>query len=190
MGKTYELIDDKIARWIERQKMFFVATAPTQTDGHVNVSPKGHDALRILDNKTLAYLDYGGSGAETIAHVRQNERIVIMMCAFDGPPNIFRFYGLGEVVTPLHEEFDTLHSLFDLSGLGARAIIKINVTRISDSCGYGVPLYDFKEQRSSSQNWLQNKDATTVGEYQVQKNLRSIDGIDAISEEEARAYRL
>ncbi len=190
MGKTYEKIDDKIRHWIERQHMFFVGTAPLAKDGRVNLSPKGHDSLRVLDEKTLVYLDYGGSGVETIAHVRENGRIVIMLCAFDGPPQIMRFHGRGEVVTPLDPHFAELASLFDLPGLGARAFIKIHLERISDSCGYGVPNYEFVGHRQSSQNWLRNKGQDGVRHYQVENNLQSLDGIDGISEDEAQAYVL
>ena len=146
MGKVYDAIDDRLQRWVEQQQMFFVATAPLAGAGHINLSPKGHDALRIIDDHTVAYLDYGGSGVETIAHLRENGRIVIMMCAFQGPPNIIRFHGTGEVVTPLDAGFETLAGRFELADLGIRAIIKVNVSRISDSCGYGVPLYEVRGQ--------------------------------------------
>lgn len=188
MGKTYDAIDEPMRRWVGQQQMFFVGTAPAATSGHINLSPKGHDALRIIDANTLAYLDYGGSGVETIAHLRENGRIVVMMCAFQGPPNIVRFHGRGEVVTPLDDGFEGLASKFELADLGIRAIIKIHVSRISDSCGYGVPLYDFAGHRESSQNWMRKKGVEAVREYQVENNLRSIDDLPAISEDEARAY--
>lgn len=188
MGKQYDSIDESMQRWMAKQKMFFVGSAPLAGDGLINISPKGHDALRVLDTCSLAYLDYGGSGAETIAHIRENGRIVIMMCAFEGPPKIFRFYGRGEVVTPLDEGFADLAAMFDVQGVGTRAIIRMHVERIQDSCGYGVPNYAFSGQRDSSQNWLKTHDAETVREYQVNKNLNSLDGLPAISEEEARAF--
>lgn len=188
MGKIYERIDDSLQAWMARQRMFFVATAPLSESGRVNVSPKGHDALQILDERTLAYLDYGGSGVETIAHVRENGRIVIMMCAFEGPPKIYRFHGDGEVITPLDKDFDELAGRFDIEGVGIRAIVRIRVSRISDSCGYGVPHYDFVAQRPSSQNWNAKKGTAAIREYQVEKNLQSIDGMAGISEAEARAY--
>lgn len=157
MGQRYDSIDDNIQRWMNKQHMFFVGTAPLSADGLVNLSPKGHDSLQVMDDSTLAYLDYGGSGAETIAHVRENGRIVIMMCAFEGPPKTFRFYGNGEVITPLDNEFSALASLFNVPGVGIRAIIRIRVSRIQDSCGYGVPNYEFKAHRRSSQNWIKSK---------------------------------
>jgi len=189
MGKTYERIDADIRAWVARQQLFFVGTAPTQSDGHINVSPKGLNALRILDDHTLAYVDVGGSGAETIAHVRENGRIVIMLCAFEGPPKIFRFYGRGDVHTPLDPDFSDLRQMFDLPDLGTRAIVKVNVTRIADSCGYGVPLFEYKKQRDSMQNWQASKGIEAIREGQVQKNLKSIDSIDAVSEDEARAFQ-
>lgn len=188
MGKTYERIDDSIRTWMDRQKMFFVATAPRADDGRINLSPKGQDALRIVDDHTLAYLDFGGSGVETIAHVRENGRIVLMMCAFEGPPKIYRFHGVGDVVTPLDADFGELARLFDIPGVGIRAIIRIHVSRISDSCGYGVPNYEFQSDRQSMQNWVAKKGTAAMRDYQVEKNLESIDGIEAISEEEARAF--
>lgn len=188
MGKIYEIIDDSIHRWMTAQKMFFVGTAPLSEHGQVNLSPKGQDSLRILDEKTLAYLDFGGSGVETIAHVRENGRIVIMMCAFEGPPKIFRFHGRGEVIAPPDDAFDELHELFDLPGIGARAIIRVHVDRISDSCGYGVPNYDFKDQRRSTQNYIQKTGTPTIRENQIANNLQSIDGLPGITETEARAY--
>ncbi len=188
MGKTYEVIDDSIRRWMEAQKMFFIGTAPLAGDGQVNLSPKGQDSLRILDEKTLAYLDFGGSGVETIAHVRENGRIVVMMCAFNGPPKIFRFHGSGEVLTPLDNGFDELHKLFDMPGIGVRAIIRIHVNRIADSCGYGVPTYDFKDQRRSTQNYIEKTGTQTIREKQVANNMQSIDGLAGITEAEALAY--
>ena len=143
MGRVYDRIDDHHRAWIARQSMFFVATAPLSGDGHVNVSPKGPiGSLRVLDDHTVAYLDISGSGAETVAHVRENGRIVVMLCAFDGPPRILRFHGRGEVVFPDDARFDELMdrcAFDDLSIPEARrAVIVVDVTRVSDSCGYGV----------------------------------------------------
>ena len=188
MGKIYASIDQSVQAWMSQQQMFFVATAPLSERGHVNLSPKGHDTLRVVDEKTLAYADIGGSGVETIAHVRENGRVVIMMCAFTGPPKIFRFYGQGSVVTPNQDGFAELLAMFDVSELGIRAIIRIDVERIQDSCGYGVPNYDFKSDRRSSQNWLENKTIEDMHDYQLKKNLTSLDDLPGISEEEARAY--
>jgi len=184
MGETYSSIDDKIQKWIENQRMFFVGTAPLSGSESVNISPKGHDTLRVLDEKTLAYLDYGGSGVETIAHIRENGRIVIMMCAFEGPPKIYRFHGTGQVVTPLDREFHKLTKHFDGTHLGIRSIIVVHVTRISDSCGYGVPIYDYKKQRPSLPNYVRINGVEYVREYLCRENLESLDGHPGITRPE------
>jgi hypothetical protein len=137
MGKLFEQIDAALEAFIRAQQMFFVATGPLSADGHVNLSPKGLDTLRILDPQTLAYLDYVGSGAETIAHVRENGRITLMLCAFQGPPRIVRLYGRGEALEPQNVDFVRLRPLFPAEPAG-RAIVRISITRIADSCGYGV----------------------------------------------------
>src|SRR4051794_14144285 len=135
MGKVFDAIDDKLAAWIGRQHMFFVGTAPSG-DGHVNVSPKGPiGSLRILDPHTVAYLDVIGSGAETIAHLRENGRIVVMLCSFDGPPRILRLHGRGEVLAPDAVDFGV-----EPPAGTERAVIRVAVERIADSCGYGVPV--------------------------------------------------
>ena len=127
-------------------------------------------------------------GIETLAHVRENGRIVIMFCAFEGPPNIFRFHGRGEVLTPDCDGFAELADSFGAKELGARCIIKIHVERISDSCGYGVPFYDFKGHRPSSKNYIENKSVEEMQDYFILKNSNSIDGLPAMTEAEARAY--
>src|SRR3954452_2683762 len=142
MGKIYPSIDEKLAAWIGRQRLFFVATAPSQ-GGHVNVSPKGPiETLRIVDEETVEYDDYVGSGAETIAHLRENGRICLMLCAFEGPPRIVRLHGRGEVL-PLDDPGD-----------GVRGVIRVHVERISDSCGYGVPLMEHVGERPQRDAWL------------------------------------
>src|SRR6478672_12973734 len=136
MARTYDEIDDHLRGWIARQPMFFVASAPLAADGHINVSPKGPGGtLRVLGPRRVAYLDYVGSGAETIAHVRENGRIVVMFCAFEGPPKILRLHGRAEVLPPDHE----LAAQFDSPQDAVRSVIRIDVERIADSCGYGVP---------------------------------------------------
>ena len=140
MGKDYQEIDERISNWIDRQSLFFVSTAPMAADGLVNCSPKGLDSLRVLGPKQLVYADMGGSGIETVAHLRENGRIVIMLCAFEGPPKIFRFYGRGRVVESGDEDFDTLADQFAHLPV-IRNFIIIDVERIRDSCGYGVPTY-------------------------------------------------
>ncbi len=188
MGKIYAAIDSKIQAWIAKQHMFFVATAPLSRDGSVNLSPKGHDTLRVCDEQTLAFLDYGGSGVETIAHLRENGRIVIMMCAFEGPPKIYRFHGTGEVLTPRDQGFEELAQLFDRSQLGVRAIIRVAVSRVSDSCGFGVPFYDYREQRRTSPDYARTQGPHKIREFLTKENTQSLDGLTGLSSEEAASF--
>src|ERR1700747_763521 len=132
MGKVYEVIDEGIQEWIVAQKVFFVATAPLSGEGHINCSPKGGGSIRGLDGKTLVYLDLIGSGVETIAHVRENGRIIVMMCAFEGAPKIMRFHGRGEVIERDDARFERFKTLF-VSEVGIRSFILIHLDRISDS---------------------------------------------------------
>src|SRR3954466_4539719 len=148
MGKVFDEIDEKLAAGIGRQRMFFVGTAPSGADGHVNVSPKGPiESLRILDPHTVAYLDVIGSGAETIAHLRENGRIVVMLCAFEGPPRILRLHGRGEVLEPGDPRFEDLIAPCGVDDPALpesrRAVIVGDVDRVADSCGYGVPLLSY-----------------------------------------------
>jgi hypothetical protein len=180
MGKTHDEISDTLRAFVKRQHVFFVATAPAALDGHVNCSPKGLDTLRVLGPRTVAYVDYTGSGAETIAHLRENGRIVIMLCAFEGPPNIVRFHGRGVVVTPGQAEFDALLAHFGPQPMGVRSIIRVDVERISDSCGYGVPRLQFREDRDQLRLWAERKGEEGLERYQRQKNAVSIDGLPAL----------
>ena len=179
MGKVYEKIDETLGEFIRAQQMFFVATGPLSASGHINLSPKGLDTLRILGPHALAYLDYVGSGAETLAHLRENGRIVVMLCAFQGPPRIVRLYGRGEVLEPQDQEFNHLRSLFPPEPAG-RAIVRISITRIADSCGYGVPLYSFEGHRSQLPDWMSRKGAQGLLRYQQDENRSSIDGLPAL----------
>jgi hypothetical protein len=145
----------------------------------VNCSPKGLDSLRVVGPRTIAYLDYAGSGAETIAHVRENGRIVIMLCAFEGPPKIVRLHGRGEVLEPWDGEFASLLALFD-PGPGVRAIVRIDVDRISDSCGFGLPILRFEKERAQLSLWAEKKGEAGLASYKRQKNAISIDGIPAL----------
>ena len=179
MGKEYTEIDDQIQRWMDRQQMFFVSTAPLQGDGLVNCSPKGLASLAVLDSHTLAYADIGGSGIETVAHLKENGRITLMMCAFEGPPKIFSFYGHGEVIEPQQPEFDELLTKFPPMP-AVRNIIVVSVNRIMDSCGYGVPLYDFKQQRDSFDNYFADKSDDFIRDYRREKNATSLDGLTGL----------
>jgi hypothetical protein len=189
MGKVFEGIDERLRDWIAAQTLFFVASAPLAGDGHVNVSPKGPiGTLRVLDEHTVAYLDVVGSGAETIAHVRENGRLVIMLCAFSGPPRILRLHGRGEVVAARDERFDDLieRCAFEQPSVAAarRAIVLMDVTRVADSCGYGVPLMSFERLRPHADAWAEKKvrvgGAEALLEYQREKNAASLDGLPAV----------
>lgn len=181
MAKTHEQITEELTAWIGRQRMFFVATAPLMRAGHVNCSPKGGDAFRILDPLTVAYLDLTGSGAETIAHLRENGRIVVMFCAFEGPPRIVRLHGRGEAVMPGHPDFPVLASHFP-PNIGTRAVIRVAVTRVSDSCGFAVPFYDYRGERDTLDRWAESKGADQLDEYRRTRNARSLDGLPAVDE--------
>jgi hypothetical protein len=189
MGKIFDEIDEQLERWIFRQSMFFVGSAPLDGDGHVNVSPKGPiDTLKVLTPTSVAYLDMIGSGAETIAHVRENGRIVIMLCAFEGPPRILRLHGQGEVVPASDGRFS---ELMELCGFAQptipearRAIVLVEVARVADSCGYGVPLMKHEGDRPHMPLWAAKKvrvgGADALLDYQREKNAVSIDGLPAV----------
>lgn len=178
MGAVHDSITPALAEWIGRQQMFTVATAPLGADGHVNVSPKGLDTLRILDPLTVAYLDLTGSGAETIAHVRENERITLMWCAYEGAPRIVRVHGRGEIVGL---DDSRVVGRFELRR-GARSVIIVHADRISDSCGYSVPLYTFVGQRTRLTEWADHKTDDELVDYRQQKNASSIDGLPALTQ--------
>jgi len=180
MGKTYESLDDRLQAFIGRQRVFFVATAPRDEAGHINLSPKGLEGLAIIDARTVAYLDLTGSGVETIAHLRENGRMVIMFCAFEGPPNIVRLHGRGEVLEVGTPAFEALAPRF-ARWAGARSIIRLDIERISDSCGYGVPLYSYQGERSQLVDWAERKGPEGIERYQVERNARSIDGLPGIT---------
>ncbi len=179
MGKLYEGITPELIAWVGQQHLFFVGTAPLAADGHVNCSPKGLDTLRILDARHVAYLDLTGSGAETIAHLRQNGRIVFMFCALAGPPKIVRFHGKGEAATPASPGWAKLLSLFP-GYPGARAIIHAEITRVSDSCGFGVPKFEYVEERDTLARWTEAKKIEGLPLYRRQHNARSIDGLPSL----------
>ncbi len=185
MGKTYQAIDDALAQWITRQHMFFVATAPLAAAGHVNCSPKGGDTLRVLGPNELAYLDGAGSGIETVSHLRENGRIVIMLCAFDGPPRIVRLHGVGTVVAAGDPRFKALLAKFAAFPT-ARAIVRLAVSRVSDSCGYGVPFMDFRANRGDSEAYVRKSSDKTLQDYLIRNNERSVDGLPGMSVEELR----
>lgn len=186
VARVYEQIDEHLAGWIARQSMFFVATAPLAADGHVNVSPKGPiGSLAVLGPRSVAYLDVSGSGAETIAHVRENGRIVVMLCAFDGPPRIVRLHGRGEVVSREDPRFEPLleQGRFEDPSLpqARRCVVLVDVTRVGDSCGYGVPLMSFEGLREhhalSTAKKLRTLGPDGYAAYLREHNPESIDGL-------------
>ena len=189
MAKVFDRIDDHQRDWIARQALFFTGTAPLAGDGHINLSPKGPiDSLRVLDDHTVAYLDIIGSGAETIAHLRENGRIVVMLCAFEGPPRILRLHGRGEPVMPEDPRFAELLDRCDFAEPAAaearRSIVVVHVERIADSCGYGVPLMSYEGERPHSDKWAAKRlrvgGPDALGEYKREKNAESLDGLPAI----------
>jgi len=186
MGKTFESIEDQLRIWLKHQPLFFVATAPLSSDGSVNCSPKGNrDEFAVIGPQTVAYLDQTGSGVETIAHLRENGRIVLMFCAFEGPPRIVRLHGKGRAVCADSDEFAGLAEIFPgAKGVGVRSIIVVDVERIADSCGYGVPIMPFQEHRPTMDQWSNRKGHDGIREYWSEKNQLSIDdleGLDASS---------
>jgi hypothetical protein len=188
VAKVFETLEPRLVEWIERQRVFFVGTAPAD-GGNVNVSPKGPiETLRVLGPAKVAYLDFVGSGIETVAHLKDDGRIVIMLCAFEGPPRIVRLHGRGRVVEPGDPELAELLDLFSLepdtveSAL-ARSVIVVEVERISDSCGFGVPLMDYVGRRTQQLEWGERKlrdgpDALRV--YEGAHNAVSIDGLPGL----------
>jgi hypothetical protein len=180
MGRIRSEIDDVARRFIEAQKVFFVASAPLDASGHINLSPKGQDTFRILGPTTVAYLDYNGSGVETIAHLKENGRIVLMFSAFQGPPDILRLYGHGRVVEANEPEFAALAKSFSTCEHG-RSIIVVEVTRVQDSCGYGVPLFKYEGERTQLQAWASKRGTEGLKAYRQEKNQKSIDGLPGIS---------
>ena len=179
MGKVLAEIDRDLKLWIEKQKMFFVATAPLAAQGHINCSPKGADSFRIIDPHTVAYQDLTGSGIETIAHIKENGRIVIMFCAFEGAPQIVRLHGVGSSIFSASNEYKELSKHF-LFHPGERAIIKIDVKRIATSCGFSVPLYDYVDGRDVLDKWTEKKSSQELIAYRAKKNQYSIDGLPGI----------
>jgi len=186
MAKQFDGIDDALAAWIRAQHVFFVASAPLARDGHVNLSPKGLDSLAILAPREVAYVDFVGSGAETIAHARENGRITLMLCAFEGPPRILRLHGRATAIEPGAAGFGELVAKFPPRA-GVRAVIRIALERIADSCGYGVPLLRYEGDRKQLDAWVERKGPDALREYQLNNNMRSLDGLPALRAETLRS---
>jgi hypothetical protein len=190
VGKVFEGIDAKLTDWIGRQRLFFVGSAPSE-GGHVNVSPKGPiETLRVVDDRTVAYVDLVGSGIETVAHAGQNGRICVMLCAFEGPPRVLRLHGQATMHRPESPRYQELVAGFDLAAVPAaewvaRSIVEVDVQRVADSCGYDVPLMSYEGVRPQRMAWVESKLAksgeTVFAEYIAEKNAESIDGLPGMA---------
>jgi hypothetical protein len=201
VGRVYDVIDNATRQWLTKQPMFFVATAPDDPDGHLNLSPKGAaGAFRVLGPTRVAYVDLVGSGVETVAHLRENGRIALMFCAFSGPPKIVRLHGQGRVVPQDDPEFAALlpeFALDDDARALARGIVVVETTRISDSCGFTVPRMDLVSQRDQLMRWGEQQQAKNGDiwkkRYVAVNNAQSIDGLpgydptEELIEDERRA---
>ena len=179
MGKVYSELNDQLRELIESQHLFFVATAPTSPEGHINLSPKGLDSFAVLDAKTVAYLDLVGSGIETVSHLRENGRICIMFCTFNVAPKIVRLYGRGRVIEPQDAAWQSLAPKFP-EYLGARSIVIVDLERVADSCGWGVPRYEYLGERSQLVDYCEQKGAEHLAEYKQKNNGASIDGLPGL----------
>ncbi len=185
MAKVYDGIDAALAAWIEAQPLFFVSTAPLAADGLVNVSPKGTSGtFRVLDEHTFAYLDLTGSGIETVAHLRENGRICVMLCAFDGPPKIVRLHGTGRVTFATDPGFEAAITPFGAAAESrrpqSRAVITVDVTRVSDACGYAVPKLGLVEERGILDASARTKGPEKLAAYRATRNAASVDGLPGL----------
>ena len=179
MAAVYDQLDDKLIDFIRRQRLFFVATAPLSADGSVNLSPKGYDSLAIIDPMTVAFLDLGGSGIETHAHLRENGRVTLMFCAFEGPAMILRLYGRGESCAFGEPGFAEKMKLFPAFER-ARAVVTVRLTRIADSCGWGVPFFEFKGERDQLRRWVDARPPAEWAARRYESNAASIDGLPGL----------
>lgn len=179
MGQVFEAIDARNAEFIRAQHLFFVATAPRSDEGFVNLSPKGLDSFRILDPHTVAYLDLVGSGVQTVAHLRENGRITLLFCAFEGPPRLLRLHGRGEAIEPGDAEWNELFAQFTPQP-APRAIVRVRLTRIADSCGYGVPRYRYEGERSQLAEWAARKGPDGLEDYKAENNRSSLEGLPGL----------
>ncbi len=181
VATLYDSLNDDLKSFISEQHLFFIATAPRADDGLINCSPKGLDTLRVMDDTTLAYLDLTGSGAETIAHLKENGRFVMMFCSFSNRPSIVRLHGKGEAVESNDPRFAELVGLFP-PRRGTRAVILLNVERVADSCGWGVPIMSLERDRDTYTNYANSKTDAQMRESQLASNMLSLDGLPALSE--------
>jgi hypothetical protein len=176
MGKFHDSISSEHKKFIEKQHIFFVATAPLSADGHVNLSPKGLDSFRVLSPNRVAYMDLISSGNETSAHTLENGRITLMFCSFEGDPNILRLYGKGHTVLSGDPEWNELSPGFTIHP-STRQIIVADISKVQTSCGYGVPLYEHVGERDHHFKWAENRGPAGLETYQQEKNMVSLDGL-------------
>lgn len=176
MGRLYAEIDVSLRTWIEAQQLWFVATAPLAADGIVNVSPRGHDSFSVLGPRRVGWVDYTGSGVETIAHLRENGRICIMFASFDRRPRIVRLHGHGRVRMPGHPDYVEVTARHPAHP-GSRAVIMVDVERISDSCGFGVPVMELVEERDLLRRSAEKKGPAGLAAYRAEENSHSVDGL-------------
>ena len=183
MGKNYDALTDEHREWIAEQKLFFVATAALAADGHVNMSPKGYDTFRVIDERTVAYLDLTGSGIETIAHLRENRRLTVMFCGFEGRPRILRLYGTGTPVLHGEPGFDELAAFWGPPP-GARAVIRLDIDLVRSSCGFSIPFMDYAGERETLGEWAEKKGPDGIAAYWADRNAVSIDGLQGFVTED------
>ncbi|HEY7133453.1 MAG TPA: pyridoxamine 5'-phosphate oxidase family protein [Acidimicrobiia bacterium] len=179
MARTYDEITPELADFIGRQHVFFVATAPSGDAGHVNVSPKGLDTFTVLDGHAVAWLDLTGSGIETLAHLRENGRITIMFCAFEGPPRIVRLHGRGRPLSIEQADVDGLLARFPALP-GRRSVVVVDVERVSTSCGYAVPLMTYEGDRPTLLEWAERRGPDGITAYHDEHNAHSLDGLPGL----------
>jgi hypothetical protein len=179
MGKVFDGIDDALAGWIDEQPMWFVATAPLAADGHVNVSPRGHDSFSVLGPNRVGWVDYTGSGVETIAHLRENGRVCVMFCSYTDRPRIVRLHGIGSVWLPGSSSYDEVVALHPPHP-SKRAVVTVDVTRVSDSCGFGVPVMSMVGERDLLRRAGEKRGPEGLAAYRAQKNAVSIDGLPGL----------
>ena len=176
MAKFFDRIQPQHLDFIERQKMFFTATAPLDAAGHINLSPKGLNSFKVLSPNRVAYMDIIGSGNETSAHLLENSRITFMFCAFEGSPNILRLYGSGPTILPYDTEWNKVSSYFELH-LATRQIITADIYQVQTSCGFSVPYYDYVGERDTAAEWAAKKGEAGLALYKMEKNRVSLDGL-------------
>jgi hypothetical protein len=176
MGKLFPTLLPEHEAFIRKQRIFFVGSAPLSAEGHVNMSPKGHDVLRIFSPSEVAYLDLTGSGNETSAHLKENGRITFMFIAMEGSPIILRLYGVGRVVLPGTSEWDKIVKHFEILP-GTRQIVYVKINSVKTSCGYSVPFFSYSGERDTLQQWAIKKGEQGLVEYRHEKNSVSMDGI-------------